>query len=75
MFIEVLKAEYVDGYRIRLWFNNNVNKVLDLKSSLKGIVFEPIKRFKFLQEILGEIQYCGMGKRRGLRTLVSLGLA
>ena len=24
MFTEVVKAEYVDGYRIRLWFNNQV---------------------------------------------------
>ena len=39
MFTEVIKAEYIDGYRIKLWFNNNVTKVVDLKSSLKGIVF------------------------------------
>ena len=43
MFIEVLKAEYVDGYRIRLWFNNNVTKVVDLKSSLKGMVCVIVK--------------------------------
>ena len=43
MFIEVVKAEYVDGYRIRLWFNNNVTKVVDLKSSLKGMVFVIVK--------------------------------
>ena len=49
MFIEVLKAEYVDGYRIRLWFNNNVKKVVDLKSSLKGIVFEPLKDLDFFK--------------------------
>ena len=49
MFIEVLKAEYVDGYHIRLWFNNNVNKVVDLKSSLKGIVFEPLKDLNFFK--------------------------
>ena len=29
MFTEVVKAEYVDGYRIRLWFNNQVTKVSD----------------------------------------------
>ena len=49
MFIEVLKAEYVDGYRIRLWFNNNVTKVVDLKSSLKGIVSEPLKDLDFFK--------------------------
>ena len=50
MFIEVIKAEYVDGYRIRLWFNNNVIKVVDLKSSLKGIVFEPLKDLDFFKK-------------------------
>ena len=50
MFIEVLKAEYVDGYRIRLWFNNNVKKVVDLKSSLKGMVFEPLKDLDFFKK-------------------------
>ena len=50
MFIEVLKAEYIDGYRIRLWFNKNVNKVVDLKSSLKGIVFEPLKDLDFFKK-------------------------
>ena len=50
MFIEVLKAEYVDGYRIKLWFNNNVTKVVDLKSSLKGIVFEPLKDLDFFKK-------------------------
>lgn len=43
MFTEVIKAEYVDGYRVRLWFNNQVMKVVDLGSSLKGTVFEPLK--------------------------------
>ena len=49
MFIEVIKAEYVDGYRIRLWFNNQVIKVVDLKSSLQGIVFEPLKDIDFFK--------------------------
>lgn len=35
MFTEVVKAEYVDGYRVKLWFKNNVTKAVDLKPSLK----------------------------------------
>lgn len=50
MFIEVVKAEYVDDYRIKLWFNNNVTKVVDLKSSLKGLVFEPLKDFDYFKK-------------------------
>lgn len=50
MFPEVIKAEYVDGYRIRLWFNNRIVKVVDLRSSLNGKVFEPLRQLdKFRQ--------------------------
>ncbi len=49
MFTEVVRAEYVGGYRIRLWFNNDVNKVVDLKSSLKGVVFEPLKDLDYFK--------------------------
>ncbi|MGM9859823.1 MAG: DUF2442 domain-containing protein [Muribaculaceae bacterium] len=52
MFIEVVKAEYVDNYRIRLWFNNNITKVVDLKSSLKGVVFEPLKNIDFFKRFV-----------------------
>lgn len=43
MFLEVVKAEYLGGYRVRLWFNNQVSKIVDLQSSLRGAVFEPLK--------------------------------
>lgn len=43
MFTEVVKAEYAGGYRVRLWFNNNTEKTVDLQKSLKGKVFEPLK--------------------------------
>lgn len=49
MFTEVVKAEYVDGYRVKLWFNNNVTKVVDLKPSLKGEVFEALKDIDFFK--------------------------
>lgn len=49
MFIEVVKAEYLDGYRIRLWFNNQVTKVVDLSSSLNGAVFAPLRNIDFFK--------------------------
>lgn len=47
--LTVTNAEYVDGYRIRLWFNNQVTKVVDLSSSLNGKVFEPLKDLNFFK--------------------------
>ena len=44
-----LLKQNIYGYRIKLWFNNNVTKVVDLKSSLKGIVFEPLKDLDFFK--------------------------
>jgi len=49
MFTEVVKAEYAGGYRVKLWFNNGVAKVVDLKSSLNGLVFEPLKDLDFFK--------------------------
>ena len=52
MFTEVIRAEYVGGYRIKLWFNNNVIKTVDLKSSLNGIVYEPLKDVNYFKKFL-----------------------
>lgn len=49
MFTEVIKAEYAGGYCVKLWFNNNVIKTVDLKSSLRGLVFEPLKDLDFFK--------------------------
>ena len=49
MFIEVVKAEYLDGYRVKLLFNNGETKVVDLGSSLNGIVFEPLKNLDYFK--------------------------
>ena len=43
MFIEVVKAEYMDGYRLKLLFNNGETKIVDLSRSLNGSVFAPLK--------------------------------
>ena len=49
MFIEVKKAEYLDSYKIKLLFNNGETKVVDLGSSLNGIVFEPLKNLDYFK--------------------------
>ena len=49
MFFEVVKAEYLSGYCIKLWFNNQVVKVVDLANSLNGEVFQPLKDQNFFK--------------------------
>lgn len=49
MFTEVVKAEYVSNYKIKLWFNNKVTKMVDLLPSLNGIVFEPLKDIDYFK--------------------------
>ena len=49
MFLEVVKAEYLNGYRLKLWFNDKVVKVVDLTESLNGEVFAPFKDFDFFK--------------------------
>lgn len=43
MFLEITKAEYLDGYRLKLHFNNGAVRIVDLFSSLDGEVFAPLK--------------------------------
>ncbi len=50
MFLEVVKAEYVNGYKVKLWFNNQITKVVDLKDSLKGVVFQPLHDIDFFKQ-------------------------
>lgn len=50
MFLEVLKAEYLDGYRLRLYFNNGEIRVVDLVNSLEGEVFLPLKEIEYFKQ-------------------------
>ena len=49
MFIEVIKAEYIEGYRLLLLFNNGERKIVDLSNSLKGPVFLPLKDISYFK--------------------------
>lgn len=46
MFLEVKKAEYLDGYRLRLSFSNSEVRVVDLEPYLKGPIFQPLTNLK-----------------------------
>ena len=42
-FLHVTDAEYLDGYRIRISFNNGDAGIIDLEPHLWGPVFEPLR--------------------------------
>ena len=50
--ISVTKAEYKDDFRIYLEFDNGVSGIVDLKDSLDGEVFEPLKEQSFFKSFL-----------------------
>ena len=41
--LEILEAEYVDAYTIRVAFNNGEGSLVDLAEALWGPMFEPLK--------------------------------
>ena len=43
--LEVTKAEYIEGYRIQITFNNGASGVVDLKEALWGTMFEKLKDY------------------------------
>ena len=46
MLIKVIDAEYIRDYQIVLTFNDGTHEVVDLKNSLDGPVFEPLKKLE-----------------------------
>ena len=52
MFIEVVKADYLDGYRVKLLFNNGETKIADLSNSLNGAVFSPLKDIEYFKNFM-----------------------
>lgn len=50
MFLEVLEAEYLWDYLLKIKFNTGETKLVDLKESLKGPVFEPLKDVNYFRK-------------------------
>ena len=50
MFLHINEAQYIDNYSLKLKFNNNEIKQVDLKNELYGEVFEPLKDKDFFKD-------------------------
>ena len=44
--IEITKAEYLEGYKLRIHFNNGEMRIADLEASLEGPIFESLKNIE-----------------------------
>jgi len=45
----VTKVSYIDGYKLKLKFENNEYKVVDLQLHLEGKIFEPLKNISYFK--------------------------
>ena len=43
MILHIIRAEYVSGHRIHLWFNDGTHGEVDLSGLLDGPIFEPLR--------------------------------
>lgn len=48
--IKVIKAEYLNDYRIEVEFNIGFRNVIDLKDELWGKVFEPLNDLDYFKK-------------------------
>jgi hypothetical protein len=49
MFLHVTHAEYIDGHRVRIVFNDGTQSEIDLSGSLDGPIFEPLRDVEFFR--------------------------
>ena len=49
MILHVVRAEYVSGHRIHLWFNDGMDGEVDLSGLLDGQVFEPLRDVNYFK--------------------------
>lgn len=49
--MRVKKVEYLDGYKIKLLFNDNKTKIVDLENELWGQMYEPLKNIEYFKKV------------------------
>ena len=49
MILHVTDAQYVDGYKVHVWFNDGADAEIDLSGSLTGPIFEPLRDVEYFK--------------------------
>ena len=47
----IKKVTYIKNYELRLTFENNIIKIVDLKKHLDGEIFKPLKKLNYFQKV------------------------
>jgi len=47
----ITDVSYLDGYKLKLRFETNEQKLVDLTSHLEGNIFEPLKDITFFKRV------------------------
>jgi len=50
MLLKVTNAKYLNDYKIELLFNDGLKGIVDLKDSIKGLVFKPLKNIDYFKK-------------------------
>ncbi len=52
MFLHVIRAEHLEGHRVRVWFNDGSQGDIDLSASLSGPIFAPLRNVEYFKDFL-----------------------
>jgi hypothetical protein len=47
--IKIVRAKYIEDYKIEFQFNNGIIKIIDLSSEIYGEVFEPLRDVEYFK--------------------------
>jgi hypothetical protein len=50
MILHVVRAEYVSGHRVHLWFNDGTDREVDLEGVLDGPIFKPLRDVNYFKQ-------------------------
>jgi len=50
MILKIIKADYINDYRINIVFNDGLEKEINLNNELYGTIFEPLKNKEYFKQ-------------------------